>query len=191
MSTSLGFGDRAVHTQDQKSVSLFLGTLALRLVVFGSLALRFVFLGPLALRFVVPLALLVPALEPDRSPGPYWEELRPLQNPTRAPNCDQGLHCRTRLFTWTLFGSTWPGPIVQNPTQAQHCRTRPEPTVQNPPSRTVTPRASQPASQSQSQRTSQSTLIHAPASYQAASQPQRGGSLAACHGSRLGSLLRL
>ena len=71
-------------------------------------------------------------VEPDRSPGPYWEELRPLQNPTRAPNCDQGLHCRTRLFTWTLFGSTWPGPIVQNPTQAQHCRTRPGPTVQNP-----------------------------------------------------------
>ena len=71
-------------------------------------------------------------VEPDRSPVPYWEELRPLQNPTRAPNCDQGLHCRTRLFTWTLFGSTWPGPIVQNPTQAQHCRTRPGPTVQNP-----------------------------------------------------------
>ena len=74
-----------------------------------------------------------------------------------------------------------PGATLQNPTRAYSA----EPDLTNrDPSR-------QPASQSQSQRASQSTLILAPASYQAASQPQRGGSLAACHGSRLGSLLRL
>ena len=68
-----------------------------------------------------------------------------------------------------------PGATLHNPTRAYSA----EPDITN-----CDP-SPQPASQSQSQPASRSSLILAPASYQAASQPRRGGSLAACHGSRL------